>query len=110
MLTVREDGSFISPWSITHALRVIHLDLGIQNIDFHSLRHTHATALDTNGASILDIKERLGHCHLKTTKGYLHNNPTLRERTKSIVNNLYAADRQDEANEPYTDEEEPLFS
>ena len=89
LLSVREDGSFISPLTITHALSVIHHKLGMPEIDFHTLRHTHATALDTNGASMLDISERLGHCHLKTTKGYLHNNKELRERTKSIVENIY---------------------
>ena len=45
--------------------------------------------LDTNGASMLDISERFGHCHMKTTKRYLHNNPALRARTRNIVENLY---------------------
>jgi len=97
LLSVREDGSFISPRTITHALRIIHYKLGMKEIDFHSLRHTHATTLDTNGASMLDISERLGHCHMKTTKRYLHNNPALRERTKNIIEDLYT--KKDKENE-----------
>ncbi|MCL2676123.1 MAG: site-specific integrase [Firmicutes bacterium] len=89
LLSVREDGTFVSTTTITHALRIIHYQLKMPEIDFHTLRHTHATTLDTNGASMLDISERLGHCHVKTTKGYLHNNPALRERTKNILENIY---------------------
>ncbi|MCL2798009.1 MAG: site-specific integrase [Firmicutes bacterium] len=89
LLSVREDGTFISPRTITHALRVIHYELGIKGLDYHSLRHTHATTLDTNGASMLDISDRLGHCHMKTTKRYLHNNAVLQERTRGILENLY---------------------
>jgi len=62
MLNVREDGSYINSRTIDHASRVIHYELGIKHFEYHTLRHTHATALDTNGASLLDIKERLGHC------------------------------------------------
>ena len=89
LLSVREDGSFISPLAITHALRIVHYQLGMMGVDYHALRHTHATLLDTNGASMLDISERLGHCHMKTTKRYLHNNPALRARTRNIVESLY---------------------
>jgi len=96
MLTVREDGSYISSQTITHACRVIHYKLGIKHFEYHALRHTHATTLDTNGASLLDIKERLGHCFLKTTERYTHNNKTLRDRTNNIIDSIYKKKITDE--------------
>jgi len=89
MLNVREDGSFISPITITHACRVIHHKLKLNHFEYHALRHTHATTLFTNGASKIDISERLGHFDWKTTDGYLHNDEKQREKTIQIVSNIY---------------------
>jgi len=89
LINVYENGALINPRTIMHVGRVVHYELGIKDYDFHSLRHTHATDLHNAGASMLDIKERLGHCNLKTTQDYLHNNEILKQRTKNILNQMY---------------------
>jgi integrase len=89
LINVRDDGTYIQPRTMAHLGRVVHYNLGFKSFDFHSLRHTHATALDTNGASMVDIKERLGHFSLKTTQKYIHDNDALRDRTKKIIEAIY---------------------
>jgi integrase len=45
---------------------------GITNFRFHDLRHTCASYLAQNGATILQIAEVLGHKQLEVTKRYAH--------------------------------------
>lgn len=53
---------------------------------FHALRHTYASMLFKNGATILEVKELLGHSDSKITeKIYIHLYP---ESKESIVNKL----------------------
>lgn len=47
---------------------------GIRRIGWHDLRHTFATHLEANGASILTIKDLLGHSDIKMTMRYTHVN------------------------------------
>lgn len=46
---------------------------GINNFYPHALRHSFATDLQRNGASIGEIKIALGHKHEGTTERYMHN-------------------------------------
>lgn len=41
-------------------------------VSFHTLRHTTASRLAQRGASVLMIKEMLGHTSLETTQQYMH--------------------------------------
>jgi integrase/recombinase XerD len=43
-----------------------------KDVNLHSLRHSYATHLLEDGASILAIKELLGHANIATTMIYLH--------------------------------------
>jgi len=65
--------------------RIVHTILSsettLQKTSPHILRHTFATHLLNNGASILAIKELLGHSSLAATQIYTHN--TI-EQLKSI--------------------------
>jgi integrase len=45
---------------------------GLKDFRFHDLRHTFASYLAMNGASLLDIGELLGHRQLEMTKRYAH--------------------------------------
>lgn len=69
--------------------RVAHRELKLPLFDFHTLRHTHATMLLDAGASLLDVKERLGHTKVEVTKIYTHNTSAARARTLSVLNTLY---------------------
>ena len=72
-----------------HCFRVIHNKLGFSELDFHSLRHTHASVLLANGADVKYVQERLGHKNVATTLDiYTHVTDTMRERNKDILNKL----------------------
>ncbi|MBN8461685.1 MAG: tyrosine-type recombinase/integrase [Dechloromonas sp.] len=60
---------------------------GIQKkITPHSLRHTFATTLAARGASLVALKELLGHQKLSTTERYLHVTPAHLQETLSLLN------------------------
>lgn len=45
---------------------------GIKGVTFHTLRHSAASALARNGATLLEIADVLGHRQLQMTKRYSH--------------------------------------
>jgi hypothetical protein len=47
-------------------------EAGVQDFRFHDLRHTFASLLLDNGASLPQIQEALGHSSIKTTARYSH--------------------------------------
>ena len=47
-------------------------EAGLEGFRFHDLRHTCASYLAQNGASLLQIAEVLGHKQLEVTKRYSH--------------------------------------
>jgi len=69
----RENGQFSSTDSFKYPSRIIHYDLGIPHFDFHSMRHSHATALVANKVPFKTIQDRLGHEKIETTlQTYTH--------------------------------------
>lgn len=45
---------------------------GIRGVTFHTLRHSAASMLARNGATLVEIGQVLGHCQLQTTLRYSH--------------------------------------
>lgn len=63
---------------------VIAKKANVEHIRIHDFRHTHASLLFDSGASMQDVKERLGHASIKTTMDiYTHLPKKRREETIS---------------------------
>lgn len=97
MVTSRIDGTYIQPRVMQHCSFVIHTDLKYPAFDFHSLRHTHATALAEGGVNPKEIQRRLGHKSLEiTTKEYIHATKQMENQSKAILNQLYKHNGEEE--------------
>lgn len=84
MICRKENGQFVSTDSFKYCSRIINHDLKI-NFNYHSLRHTHATILTENGASIKSIQQRLGHSHIQITLNkYIHHTEALENESIDI--------------------------
>ena len=91
-ICIREDGSYITPRTMQHTSRIIHLDLNIRDFDYHSLRHTHATVLLEKGAPLKYIQQRLGHKKIDITINvYQHLTEDLRQMGTDILNGMFAS-------------------
>lgn len=87
LINIRENGTYIQPRVMQHCFQIIHYKLGYKELDYHSLRHTHATMLLSAGANIKAVQERLGHKKLDLTLGvYTHVTEEMREQTLEILN------------------------
>ena len=68
---VSADGGLRAPSTVSRGFSAIARDYGIDpKVTFHSLRHTHATMLLTNGVDVRTVAERLGHTDAATTLRY----------------------------------------
>lgn len=89
LVNAKSGGGFYSPNSFSYASRIIKHELKIEDFDFHSLRHTHATMLIEAGANIKDVSMRLGHTRVETTlQIYTHQTDTMSSRTVDIFERL----------------------
>jgi integrase len=70
---------FTKPWK--KALN----EAGIEDFTFHSLRHTCASYLAMNGASLLEISDVLGHKQIQMTKRYSH---LCIDHKQTLINNV----------------------
>jgi integrase/recombinase XerD len=65
----------MQPGSAVDLIKHLMQENGIANASSHSLRRTHAQALEIQGASTRIIQRQLGHKRLETTVEYLAANP-----------------------------------
>jgi len=56
----------------------------IEDFKFHDLRHTAATRMAENGASIIAVQNILGHADIKTTMKYFHPGNSLTEAVEIL--------------------------
>jgi integrase len=61
-----------SPFCFYKQWKKVLLSADIENFRFHDLRHTTASYLAQNGASLLEIADVLGHKQIQMTKRYAH--------------------------------------
>lgn len=81
----KPNGDFTHPVCLATNCNRVSKRLGFR-FTFHMLRHTYATQLLENKASLIDISCRLGHASTETTtKIYLHRTAKIAEATNKIL-------------------------
>lgn len=90
LINVRENGTFINPRTMQHCSHIIHHNMGFQEFDYHSLRHTHATDLAKAGANPKFVQARLGHKSIKVTMEiYQHLDAEMEQQGADVLNRMY---------------------
>ena len=75
---IRTTGEPLLPDSTTHAFKKLVMSIGIDDVWFHDLRHTHATVMLIQGVHPKVVQERLGHAKISTTLDlYSHVMPSM---------------------------------
>lgn len=86
----RENGEYIQSRIMQHTSMIIHTQLGCEDFDYHSLRHTHATNLAEAGANPKYVQARLGHKNIQVTMQiYQHTSDTIIEQGNNILQSMY---------------------
>ena len=88
----REDGSMLQRWECEskskHAtgegpLAKVSRAAGLRRVGWHMLRHTYASHLMMCGATVLEVRDLLGHASLEITMRYAHLSPAARREAVS---------------------------
>lgn len=74
---------------------------GITDFHFHDLRHTFASNLVMNGASLYDIKELLGHKDIKMTMIYAELSKKHKAKVVTILDRVFAREASENAGKNY---------
>lgn len=83
------DGTPLKPGTVRQSWKRFTRRLGIENINFHALRHTHATLLLREGISPKVISERLGHTNITITLNiYAHVTPGMQRQAVEALDRI----------------------
>lgn len=66
----REDGRPVSPRWLLYRWNEVVVRAGVRRIKYHDLRHTAASLMIAQGASLQEVKETLGHASIAVTSAY----------------------------------------
>jgi integrase len=61
------DGDYVKPDSVTAAACLLASKAGLKGVGLHSLRHSHASQLLSDGVPLPTVSKRLGHSSVSTT-------------------------------------------
>ena len=75
-----------NPSALKRAFTTARRKAQIEDFRFHDLRHTAATRMAENGASIIAVKEILGHADIRTTMKYFHPGDSLTKAVEILAN------------------------
>jgi integrase len=77
LVFARPDGYYYSPDKLGTRIKAALRRAGLGSLSMHSLRHTHASQLLSDGTPVAVVSERLGHANPNITYGiYAHAMPT----------------------------------
>lgn len=93
-LAFRTDtGNFIEPRNLMKKFHELQDKSGIDNINFHGLRHSYATRLLEEGENLKVVQELLGHSSIQMTGDtYAHVSQELKQKAASKLDKLYKKD------------------
>lgn len=86
------DGGYLDGSALYRRYKLALKEAGLRELRFHDLRHTFGTTMIRN-ASILQVKEWMGHADVDTTMQYLHYSP--RAEDAQLVAAAFAAAEPD---------------
>lgn len=82
-------GTYIDAKNLRRSWKRALKDVSIPYIKFHALRHTYATNLIRNGASLLTVSRLLGHSSIKTTEIYAHVLDDVKAKEVESLNKMF---------------------
>ncbi len=90
VLTGKEN-KFIEPRTLQNRYKAILKSCGIDNMNFHTLRHTFATRCIEAGFDVKSLSEILGHANVNITLNrYVHPSMDLKQRNMDKLSELFA--------------------
>lgn len=89
LLFPSETGTYIHPRNLLRSWERALEKANIPYRKFHALRHTYATTLFENGASILTVSRLLGHSSIRTTEIYTHILEDIKAKEVECLNSIY---------------------